>query len=109
MSNVTVHSESEFASFQTHFPGILWSIFLAAISAFLLAICTSLCSYVYPLFSANGVKKMHQLGGLSIFNAWVFFNKRYDFLRSNQEKTGRALFSFKVFQASMNLLQWSIS
>ena len=36
------------------------------------------------------------LGGLSIFTAWQFFTRRYDFLKSNFSKTGQNLFSFKV-------------
>lgn len=42
-----------------------------------------------------------ELGGLSIFTAWPFFNKRYDFLKSNFAKTGQELFSFKVLQHSV--------
>ncbi|KIM88310.1 hypothetical protein PILCRDRAFT_253602 [Piloderma croceum F 1598] len=41
---------------------------------------------------------MYQLGGFSIINAWTFFNKRYEFLWSNFNKTGQDLFSFKVLQ-----------
>jgi sterol 14-demethylase len=53
--------------------------------------------YAY-LFSDSKANKIHELRGFSILNAWAFFNKRYDFLRSNFDKTGHDLFSFKVLQ-----------
>ncbi|TFK70165.1 cytochrome P450 [Pluteus cervinus] len=37
------------------------------------------------------------VGGVSsILTAWPFFTKRYDFLKSNFQKTGEAIFKFKV-------------
>jgi len=41
------------------------------------------------------------LGGFSIVTAWQFFDRRFDFLRSNFSKTGQNLFSFKVLQHSV--------
>ena len=104
MLNATL--DSELAWFQTDLFGISSAIFLAVMTSFLLVISTS---YAYPIFFANDTKKIHQLGGFSIVNAWSFFSKRYDFLRSNREKTGHALFSFKVFQVSISLRNhWSL-
>ncbi|KDQ52157.1 hypothetical protein JAAARDRAFT_40504 [Jaapia argillacea MUCL 33604] len=49
--------------------------------------------YAYPtLFPKKGA--IHQLGGISILNAWSFFTKRYDFLRENLKK--QAMFQFWV-------------
>jgi hypothetical protein len=56
--------------------------------------------YAYFFSSDNDANKIHALGGFSVFNAWMFFNKRYDFLRSNFNKTGHDLFSFKVLHVS---------
>jgi sterol 14-demethylase len=56
-------------------------------------------SYAY-FFSGNNTNKIPELGGLSIVNAWSFFNRRYDFLRSNFDKIGHELFSFKILQVS---------
>jgi len=58
-------------------------------------------SYAYIFVSGDDATKMHQLGGFSIINAWTFFNKRYEFLWSNFNKTGQDLFSFKVLQVSL--------
>ncbi|KIM79953.1 hypothetical protein PILCRDRAFT_822816 [Piloderma croceum F 1598] len=52
--------------------------------------------YARSVYSGNDTSKIYQLGGFSIVNAWTFFNKRYDFLRSNFDKTGHELFAFKV-------------
>jgi sterol 14-demethylase len=35
---------------------------------------------------------------VSIIFAWPFFTRRYDFLKSNFEKTGKNFFSFKIMQ-----------
>lgn len=69
---------------------------LGTVSSLLLVLYTS---YAY-LFSGNNTNKIPELGGLSIVNAWSFFNRRYDFLRSNFDKTGHELFSFKFLQVS---------
>ena len=69
----------------------------AAISSFLLV---AVSSYAYFFSSGKNPNKIHQLGSISVINAWAFFNKRYDFLRSNFDKTGHDLFSFKVLQVS---------
>jgi len=42
---------------------------------------------------------IHPLGGLSILTAWQFFNRRFDFLKSNFSETGQNMFSFKVLHA----------
>jgi hypothetical protein len=73
---------------------------LAAVSSLLLFLSTW---YSWLYFSASGSNKIHRLGGFSIVNAWTFFNKRYDFLRLNRDKTGHDLFSFKLFQVSIIL------
>jgi hypothetical protein len=59
--------------------------------------------YAHSVYSSNNTSKVYQLGGFSIVNAWTFFNKRYDFLRSNFDKTGHELFSFKVLHVSLCL------
>ena len=97
MPNFTVYSG--FARFGHNSPWILSPVSLTAMSSLLLVLITS---YVYRIFSANDAKKIHQLGGISIFNTWEFFDKRYDFLRLNREKTGQDLFSFKVFHVSVS-------
>ena len=74
---------------------------LGTVSSLLLVLCA--LAYAY-LFSGNNKNKIPELGGLSIVNAWSFFNRRYDFLRSNFDKTGHELFSFKVLQVSTYLL-----
>ncbi|KIM74625.1 hypothetical protein PILCRDRAFT_828049 [Piloderma croceum F 1598] len=66
----------------------------AALSSLLL--CLGI-SYVY-LFPGIDAAEIHTLRGFSIVNAWTFLNKRYDFLRSNFEKTGHNLFAFKIMQ-----------
>jgi sterol 14-demethylase len=40
---------------------------------------------------------IYRLGGLSIFNAWSFFKTRYDFLKSNFDRSGQTMFSFKIW------------
>jgi hypothetical protein len=40
----------------------------------------------------------------SIIFAWPFFTRRYDFLKSNFEKTGRNFFSFKIMQVRRPLI-----
>jgi hypothetical protein len=77
-------------------------ILLAAASSVLLILSTF---YAY-LFSDSKANKIHELRGFSILNAWAFFNKRYDFLRSNFDKTGHDLFSFKVLQVSLCLCSY---
>ncbi|KIM87727.1 hypothetical protein PILCRDRAFT_62967 [Piloderma croceum F 1598] len=69
---------------------------LSGISSILLVLCTS---YIYFSFFGNNANKIHKIGGFSIVNAWSFFNKRYDFLRSNFDKSGHNLFSFKILRA----------
>jgi sterol 14-demethylase len=78
-------------------PWVLSPVVLAAV---LLGLATS---YAYTFVSGEDATKMHQLGGFSIINAWTFFNKRYEFLWSNFNKTGQDLFSFKVLQVSLGL------
>jgi hypothetical protein len=41
-------------------------------------------------------KGNHRVSG--ILAAWPFFTRRYDFLKSNFEKTGQQMFSFNVLQ-----------
>ena len=98
MLNVTLYSES--SRFESQFPWMPSPTLLVAMSSLLLVISTS---YAYLFLSANDPKKIHQLGGFSFTNAWAFFNKRHDFLRSNRNKTGHDLFSFNVFQVSLIL------
>jgi len=96
MLNATI--SSGFAPYESH---SLSHVTLAALSvSLLLGLGTS---YAYFFSSGNNPNKIHELGGLSIANAWTFFNKRYDFLRSNFEKTGQDLFSFKVLHVSLRL------
>jgi hypothetical protein len=84
----------QFAQVNSHPPWMTAPVLWAAISSLLLVIGTS---YAY-FYSSNDAKKIHRLKGFSVINAWTFFNKRYDFLRSNFDKTGQDLFSFKVLQ-----------
>ncbi|KZP26907.1 cytochrome P450 [Athelia psychrophila] len=74
-------------------PWLASPVFLAAASGFLLIL------YTHRLYKASFVDntKITALGGLSVTNAWSFFNKRYDFLRSNFER-GHKMFSFKILQ-----------
>ncbi|TFK66690.1 hypothetical protein BDN72DRAFT_131613 [Pluteus cervinus] len=40
-----------------------------------------------------------EIGGVSsTLTAWPFFTKRYDFLKSNFQKTGEAIFKFKILR-----------
>jgi sterol 14-demethylase len=94
MPNITTYSE--YTQFELHSPWMPSPIVLGVV---LLALGT-LYTYFFP--SQSEARKIHQLGGISIINAWTFFTKRYDFLRSNFNKTGHALFSFKVLQVSVN-------
>jgi hypothetical protein len=51
----------------------------AVVSSLLLVIGTS---YAYFFSSRNNTNKIQELGGISIFNAWAFLNKRHDFMQS---------------------------
>jgi hypothetical protein len=79
---------------ESHVPWVLSPVVLAAV---LLGLVTSVA---YISVSGDDATKMHQLGGISIINAWTFFNRRYEFLWSNFNKIGQDLFSFKVLQVS---------
>jgi hypothetical protein len=96
----------EFTQFVPHAPWTPSAGFLGAVSSLLLILSTS---YVYSAYSGNDPKKVHRIGGLSIINAWAFFNKRYDFLRTNFDKTGLHLFSFKVLQVGFIPVQLLVS
>jgi hypothetical protein len=61
-------------------------------------------SYTHFYLSTVDKNDIPELGGFSIINAWTFFDKRYDFLRSNFDKTGEKLFSFRVLQVSCHSL-----
>ena len=98
MSNATVNSE--FISLESHLTRAPSPLALTVVSSCLLVFGTL---YIYRFPNGNNAKKIHQLGGFSIVNAWTFFNKRYDFLRSNFDKTGHNLFSFNVLQVSSSL------
>jgi sterol 14-demethylase len=96
MLNATL--SSGLAQFESHLP---WTphFTLAAVSSLLMGLlCTLL--YAYFFSSGNDANKIRALRGFSVVNAWMFFNKRYDFLRSNFDKTGHDLFSFKVLHVS---------
>ncbi|CAK5279453.1 unnamed protein product [Mycena citricolor] len=41
---------------------------------------------------------IHQLGGLPLLSAWLFFTQRYDFLIDTFKKTGQKMFRFRVLQ-----------
>lgn len=86
-----------FPYFGSNPPGTTSPIILAVVSG-LLVLCTS-----YLLFARHKPTAIYELGGLSIFNAWTFFGKRYDFLISNFERTGHAMFSFNVLHVSFSL------
>jgi hypothetical protein len=89
---------SEFVSFESHLPRIASSGILAVAGfSLLLVLSTSYGCF----FASVSDAKIHQLGGFSIINAWTFFIKRYDFLRTNFDKTGHNLFSFRVVQVSL--------
>lgn len=51
--------------------------------------------------SSGTEAELHRLWGPSSLTAWQFFNKRYDFLRSNFAKTDQRLFSFRVLGHSV--------
>jgi hypothetical protein len=100
MLNTTIYSI--IATLQSHLPWptpLLLPI-LAALSGLLLILTTSY-GYFFP--PDNSATNIHRLGGSAVANAWAFFNERYDFLRSNFDKTGHESFSFKMFHASVNL------
>lgn len=59
-----------------------------------------LASGTFALSSPNRKHRVPTLGGLSIFNAWDFFVRRWDFLQSNFKRTGQQMFSFSVLQVS---------
>ena len=81
-----------FGRFEVNLAWIPLTIFLATA---LLVLSASYAS----LFTENRAK-IPALRGYSIVHAWAFFNKRYDFMRSNFERTGHSLFSFRVLQVS---------
>lgn len=70
-------------------------------STIVLVLLTFLAPFVYPiLFRPAGKDAIHELRGLPVLTAWPFFSKRYDFLMSNFEKTGRKMFKFSVLKVS---------
>lgn len=78
----------------------LWNASPLALAASSLLIIFG-TSYVYKLAAASeNQKTIHAIGGFPIANAWRFFAKRGDFLRTNFEK-GHELFSFKVLHVSV--------
>ena len=96
MLNAT--ASSKLPRFELQLPWIPWDIALAAATSSLLLLGTL---YIHLVVSGKDTNKIHQLGGVSIVNAWTFFNKRYDFLRSNFDKTGHEPFAFKVLHVSV--------
>lgn len=94
-SNLTMLGTAVKSEFYLH-PSAIF----VALTGFLLLLGTS---YTAGLcFSSHDAKKIHQLRGLSFINAWTFFNRRFDFLRSNFNKTGQDLFSFQILQVSVS-------
>jgi sterol 14-demethylase len=97
-------SSSRLLWFEPLFTWMPWDVdvaFPAAVTGLLLVLGTLYARTVYS--SNDDTSKVYQLGGFSIVNAWTFFNKRYDFLRSNFDKTGHELFAFKVLHVSLCL------
>ncbi|KZP30145.1 cytochrome P450 [Athelia psychrophila] len=87
MSNVTNHHSVAGSSL------LALPVLLAAASGFLVIF------YTHRIYKSSSVDdtEIYALGGLPLTNTWAFFNKRYDFLRSNFER-GHEMFSFKVMQ-----------
>ncbi|KAF9557038.1 cytochrome P450 [Agrocybe pediades] len=49
-----------------------------------------------PRPARNG--KVYDLGGVSLFHAWQFFTRRYDFIQEKFKESGRSAFRFNVVQ-----------
>jgi hypothetical protein len=60
------------------------------------------CWIYYPnwLQQFYETKSVYELGGFHLIHAISFFSKRYDFLRSQFERTGQKLFQFRILQVS---------
>jgi hypothetical protein len=96
MLNAT--ASSRLPQFELHSPWMSLDLTLAAVIGSLLLLGTFYARRF--VVSGNDGNKIHQLGGFSTVNAWTFFDKRYDFLRSGFDKTGLELFAFKILHVS---------
>jgi hypothetical protein len=76
-----------------------WMASLCSALAVVVLLCLGTI-YVYISSGNLDVNKIYVLRGLSLVHAWSFFNERFDFLRSNFDKTGHELFAFKVLHVS---------
>lgn len=65
-----------------------------------------LLAILYPaLFSSKKSTDIEELGGVSLFTAWPFFSRRFDFLKDNFAKTGENIFTFKVLHHSVTAMK----
>ncbi|KAG5652598.1 hypothetical protein H0H81_004429 [Sphagnurus paluster] len=65
-----------------------------------------LLAILYPtILSSKKSTDIEELGGVSLFTAWPFFSRRFDFLKESFAKTGQNIFTFKVLHHSVTAMK----
>ncbi|KAJ7739687.1 cytochrome P450 [Mycena maculata] len=81
--------EAVWASFKTEPATAIFLLGFAVVFGFL---------FVYPSHKHIENNKVYDLGGYPLLSAWLFFAKRYDFMRGTFKRTGQNMFRFRVLQ-----------
>ena len=74
-----------------------WGVSSTSLTTIFIALSIAALS---TAFRSSSNDNIYNLGGFRFVNAWVFFEKRYDFVRENFKKTGLKIFSFNLLQVS---------